>query len=114
MNADSVGISTHVFHDLAIRHQIHHDLRRIIYCGAEAPDNVLVLQLHPHGDLLAERLVGVDYVNGPRRKEGELPTFSIALRPPSPSLTATLITLIHTLALAFEFFSLNSPFHTLA
>ena len=51
-------------------------------------------------------------VNKPGKTKREWPTFSLSLRPTSPSLTVTLIALIQTLLEVKPFTS--SPFHTLA
>ena len=72
MNAVDVGMFFRVIHDLAFRHQIHHNLRRTS-CGAEALDNVWVAQSHPYRDFLTKRLMVVDYVNG--QKERRMNTY---------------------------------------
>ena len=106
MSTVGVVVSIHVIQYLAIRHQIHHYLRWI-GCGAEALDNIRMLQSHPYGDLLVKYLVAVSCVNELGEKEDELHTFSISLR---SSMTVTLIALIHTPV----FLPMNSPCHTSA
>jgi hypothetical protein len=112
MSAAGGGVIPDIIHDLPIFHPVNNHLMWID-CSTEALDNVRMLQSHPDGDLLVKRLVTVDRVNRPIRREGGLLTFSLSLRSFSPSLPATLFVLRQTLLL-FEFSLTSSPLRTLA
>ena len=112
MCAADVGVLPNIFHDFPTSHPINDYLMRMGR-SPETLDNIRMLQPHPEGDLLIERLKTINCVNGPSPKESNSPTFSFSFRSFPPPLTVTLIALRQTF-LRLKLSSTSSPFHTSA